>query len=148
MCSTLSNKYGEGQWPSESRLISAEIGNMFVLKIDVLNTLVLLSQTRSVVNMVGYLPGTATVFIICLFFRFQHYLLRREESREQWITIFREGFALHPDQTPPNKYLSTVNKILATTWNIKCSILPLHNRCNINLIFTHLLHFPVIFHHH
>ena len=111
MCSTLSNKYGEGQRPSESRLISAEIGNMFVLKIDVLNTLVLLSQTRSVVNMVGYLPGTATVFIICLFFRFQHYLLRREESREQWITIFREGFALHPDQTPPNKYLSTVNKI-------------------------------------
>ena len=126
VCSTLSNKYGEGQWPSESRLISAEIGNMFVLKIDVLNTLVLLSQTRSVVNKVGYLPGTATVFIICLFFCFQHYLLRRE----QWITIFREGFALHPDQTPPNKYLSTVNKILATTWNIKCSILqllPLHN---------------------
>ena len=79
MCSTLSNKYGEGQRPSESRLISAEIGNMFVLKIDVLNTLVLLSRTRSVVNMVGYLPGTATVFIICLFFRFQHYLLRRGE---------------------------------------------------------------------
>ena len=32
------------------------------------------------------------------------------------VAVLWKGF------TPTNKYLSTVNKILATTWNIKCSI--------------------------
>ena len=134
VCSTLSNKYGEARG---SGVISAEIGNMFVLKIDDLNSWVLVCNciNRSVLSISQY--GRLSFWhghcIYYLFvFRFQHYLLR--ERRVQWITIFREGFALHPDQTLPNKYLSTVNKILATTWNIKCSILQLHNSCNINLI--------------
>ena len=84
VCSTLSNKYGEARGSArvraESGVISAEIGNMFVLKIDDLNSWVLVCIMQvSTVNMVGYLSGTATVFIICLFFRFQHYLLRRGE---------------------------------------------------------------------
>ena len=135
VCSTLSNKYGEARGSArvraESGVISAEIGNMFVLKIDDLNSWVLVCIMYYVGQYCQY--GRLSFWhghCIYYLFVFPFPALFVEERRVQWITIFREGFALHPNQTLPNKYLSTVNKILATTWNIKCSILqllPLHN---------------------